>query len=520
MKKTLSTFLGTLLFFLLFNSSFAQNDAVVKRIIEVGQTDNRTMQHLDILSNRIGGRLSGSDAYNNAVEWAAAEMRSWGMEVSIEEAGTVPVGFNRGPWFGRLLGDNAMSLHFATPSYTSGTKGAQKGHVLIEPKSQEEFDKMKGLLKGAWILVCGNNNGYPLDISANADKRRDSIITENNKIAAQNREIAMANWSSGKKQDYLPLIEEPGLFYKQLRDAGILGVIQSAKVPIQVMYDRKNMESMSFNNLPSVADIKLDESQYAVIKKMAEERQDFLLEFDIRNHFKPGPVTFHNVIGKIKGTKYPDEYVILGAHLDSYDVATGGVDDGSGVSPIMEAARLIMAANGKPKRSILVCLFAAEEFGLVGSHSFVNQHKDKLSKISNMMNRDYVPFVPTGISIPEAMYEDFVRICEPINGINPEFPFEVTKREPRLRPKVARGSDHGPFAVEGVPTFSFNLGDVKGYNFEYDEVWHTERDLYNKSIPEYQNHTAIVSAIVAYGIANLDHLLSRKGMYLEEKAVQ
>lgn len=520
MKKTLSTFLGTLLFFLLFNSSFAQNDAVVKRIIEIGQTDNRTMQHLDVLSNRIGGRLSGSDAYNNAVTWAAAEMRSWGMEVSVEEAGVVPVGFNRGPWFGRLLGDNAMTLHFATPSYTSGTKGAQKGHVVIEPKSQEEFDRMKGILKGAWVLIGGSNNGYPIDFSVTADKRRDSIIAENNKIAAQNREIAMSNWTSDKKQEYLPLIEEPALFYKQLREAGILGVIQSSKVPIQVMYDRKNMESMTFENLPTVPDIKLDEKQYAVIKRMAEERQDFYLEFDIRNHFKPGPVTYHNVIGKIKGTKYPDEFVILGAHLDAYDVATGGVDDGSGVSPVMEAARLITAANGKPKRSILICLFAAEEFGLVGSKAFVETHRDKLDNISNMINRDYVPFPPTGISVPEAMYDDFVKICEPVNDINPEFPFEVTKREPRSRPKVARGSDHGSFAVEGVPTISFNLADVKGYNFEYGEVWHTERDLYNKSIPEYQNHTAIVSAIVAYGIANLDHLLSRKGMYLEEKAVQ
>jgi hypothetical protein len=519
-KKLLYTFLGTISLLLFLNPSFGQNDAVVKRIIEIGKTDNRTMQHLDILSNRIGGRLSGSDAYDNAVKWAAAEMKSWGMEVTIEEAGSVPVGFNRGPWFGRLLGANAMTLHFATPSYTSGTKGAQKGHVLLEPKTQEEFDRMKGLLKGAWILVSGDNNGYPIDISANADKKRDSIIKENNKIADQNREITMANWSSAKKQEYLPLIEEPGLFYKQLREAGILGVIQSAKVPIQVMYDRKNMDSMSFSDLPTVADIKLDENQYAVIKKMAEERQDFLLEFDIRNHFKPGPVTYHNVIGKIKGTKYPDEYVILGAHLDAYDVATGGVDDGSGVSPMMEAARLIMAANGKPKRTILVCLFAAEEFGLVGSHAFVNNHKDMLAVISNMINRDYVPFAPTGISVPEAMYDDFVKICEPVNGINPEFPFEVAKREPRSKPKVARGSDHGPFAVEGVPTIGFDLDDVKGYNFEYGEVWHTERDLYNKSIPEYQNHAAIVTAVVAYGIANLDHLLSRKGLFLEEKAEQ
>ena len=501
-------------------TSATAQDAVTKRIIEIGKTDNRSMQHLDVLSNRIGGRLSGSDAYNNAVEWAAAEMKSWGMEVLIEEAGSVPVGFNRGPWFGKLLGENGMSLHFATPSYTSGTKGVQTGHVLIEPKTQEEFNRMKGLLKGAWVLIDGTNNGYPIDISEKADRRRDSLIAANVKIAEQNRAIEAENRKSETKKELIKLNDEPALFYRQMKDAGILGIIQSSKVPIQVMYDRKNMNSMTFNNLPTVPDIKLDENQYDIIKKMALERRNFLLEFDIRNHFKPGPVKFHNVTGIIKGTKFPNEYVILGAHLDAYDVATGGVDNGSGVSPTMEAARLILAAGGKPKRTIMVCLFAAEEFGLIGSESWVAKHKDKLPYISNMFNRDYGPLAPTNISVPEAWWDDMVKICEPINSINPEIPFKVTKREPRKRPTSAGGSDHAPFAMAGVPTVHFGIEDVKGYNFSYGEIWHTERDLYNKSIAEYQNHTAIVTAVVVYGISNLDHQLSRKGYFLDDKLIQ
>jgi hypothetical protein len=110
-----------------------------------------------------------------------------------------------------------------------------------------------------------------------------------------------------------------------MADAGILGIIQSAPVPIQALYDRKNVDSMSFENLPSIPDIKLDENQYTIIERMVKERQRFELEFDIRNHFRMGPVKYYNVIGIIPGTKYPDEYVIMGGHLDSYDVATGGV---------------------------------------------------------------------------------------------------------------------------------------------------------------------------------------------------
>ncbi len=90
-------------------------------------------------------------------------------------------------------------------------------------------------------------------------------------------------------------------------------------------------------------------------------------------------------------------------------------------------------------------------------------------------------------------------------------------REPSERPTRPWGTDSGPFAVEGVPTLTFSTGDPKGYNFNYYEIWHTERDLYNKSIPEYQNHTSIVTAIVVYGVANLDHLLSREGYYIEKE---
>ena len=114
-----------LLICLLFETNIvlSQNDSVVSRIIQAARTDNRTMDHLDILSNRIGGRLVGSDAYENATYWAAGLFSKWGLEVSIQAVDTLPVGFNRGPWFGRMLSEDGFVLHFVTPSYTAGTKG-------------------------------------------------------------------------------------------------------------------------------------------------------------------------------------------------------------------------------------------------------------------------------------------------------------------------------------------------------------------------------------------------------------
>lgn len=511
----------SVLFVFLICPSFSQTDPVMQKIVEIGRTDNRSMQHLDILCNRFGGRLIGSDAYENAAIWAASKFEGWGMEVIMDEVGALPVGFNRGPWFGRMLSEEGMILHFATPSYTSGTKGVQRGHVLIEPKNQAEFDRMKGALKGAWILIGGENDGWPIDISAEADSLRDSLKLVNAEIGKANNLIRRANWSKRgtdePRKELLPMVDEPALFYKEMREAGILGIIQSSKTPIRVLYDRKNLDQMTFETLPDCPDIKLDEHQYKKIYQMAEERRYFQLEFDIRNHFKMGPVKYHNVIGVIPGTEFPDEYVIMGGHLDAFDVATGGVDDGSGVTPSMEAARLIMEAGGKPRRSILVILWAGEEFGLYGSRSWVDRFEDKLPKVSNMVNRDGGPEVPVALRVSEAMWDDFTGIAEIINGINPEFPLELKKREAREKPKRARGTDSGPFAVKGVPTIGFELGDPKGYNFSYGEIWHTERDLYNKSIPDYQEQTAVATAVLVYGLANLDHLLSREGYYVEKE---
>jgi len=502
----------------------AQKKAEIEKIIQTGKTDNQTMEHLNVLSNRFGGRLIGSDAYENAAEWAAYKFKSWGMEVIMDEAGELPVGFNRGPWFGRMLSDKGMILHFATPSYTSGTKGVQRGHVLLEPKNRNEFENMKGALNGAWVLIGGENEGWPIDWSERGDYIRDSIINLNEEIAEENREIRRHNWKNRDnkeaQKELKEYLEEPALFYKEMVEAGILGIIQKSSTPIRVLYDRKNINEMDFESLPTVPDIKLDEHQYTVIEQMAKERRYFQLEFDIRNHFKMGPVKYHTVIGVIPGTKYPDEYVIMGGHLDAYDVGTGGVDDGNGVVVSMEAARLIMESGAKPKRTILVCLWAGEEFGLLGSQHWVDENPEKLEKISNMFNRDGGPLPCTSLSVTEAMMEDFEKICEPLYDLNPEIPFELTTREPRNRPERPWGTDSGPFAVEGVPTLSFGQKDVKGYNFSYREIWHTERDLYNMSIPEYLEHSAIVNAIVVLGVADLNHLLPREGYYKEQEENQ
>ena len=504
---------------LLFQSvtSFVQGQKVVEFMIEKAKTDNQTMHHLDVLTNRIGGRLIGSNGYENATYWVAGQLKKWGLDVEIQEVDELPVGFNRGPWSGKILDSDGMILHFATPSYTSGTKGAQRGHVVTEPKTQAQFDRMKGRLKGAWVLITGTNDGWPIDYSSRADASRQAIIANNEFNQHYNDSITCINRENPDDAP-LPLRkldDAPALFYKEMRDAGILGIIQSSAVPIRALFDSRNIYRMDFDNLPECPDIKLDEHQYKIIAQKVAERQNFQLEFDIRNYFRPGPIKYHNVLGIIRGSEFPDEYVMSGGHLDAFDVATGAVDCGTGVAPNLEAARLLMLAGAKPRRTIVFCFWAGEEFGLLGSRYWVEQNRDKWPRISNYFNRDGGPLVANSLTVPPAMYEDFKKATARLNDIHPDFPFTLleSKGDPPSRPTQLGNSDYAYFAQNGIPTITFDISDPKGYDFNYDEIWHTERDLYNMSIPEYMNHSAIVTAIVIYNIANLDKILSREGLY-------
>ena len=471
----------------------AKTNKVVKKIIEIGKKDNRTMKHLDVLCRRFGGRPIGSAAYDNAADWAGRKFKEWGMKVEYDHAGTLAVGFNRGPWFGKMTSPHSMHLHFATPSYSAGTLGRQVGHAMLEPKNKREFERMKKKLKGAWVLMTPPKPPKKTDKPA---KR--PTYEERRKLREEAAKKLKAR-------------------IDQLKDAGALGAITSAKVPIRALYVRDVKKWKSWNDVPTMCDIKLNEHQFAKINQLIIERQRVVLEFDIRNYFKMGPVKYHNVIGIIPGTKYPNEYVIMGGHLDAYDVATGAIDNGNGVTTSMEAARLIMAAGGKPKRTILVGLLSGEEFGILGSGHWVKKYKKRLPRISAMFNRDGGPTVPTGIRVSKAMWKDMEKICEPLNTINAYFPFKLMERKARTKPKGPRGSDGSVFAMNGVPSMSFRTGDPKGYDFSYREIWHTENDLYQKSIAEYQNQASVVTAVVIYGIANLDHLLSREGYYLPDK---
>jgi len=450
-----------------------QEDLSIAKIIEAGSKDPQVMNLLDILSNRFGGRYTGSDAYLNASDWAVRQFEQWGLKAWKEEVGQMPVGFNRGPWFGKMTKPFEKTLIFATPTMTAGTKGAQTGHVIIAPEKLEDVEAMKDRIKGAWLLWPGKSEGFA------RDGRRDTAMS--------------------------PLV-------RACAEAGALGTIQSAPEPLQAM----NGSVSSWEYLPVLPDIKLMDAQYDEIKAMVEGGESVELRFDIRNHFKMGPVPYHNVIAVLEGREKPDEYVVVGGHLDSYDVGTGACDNGNGAMSAMEAARLLSKAGVKPRRSVMIVLFAAEEMGLWGSTHIVEKHPEWNEKISLVMARDGSPHAITGASVPQSWYPDFERFTAPLKSLNPKFPFTLQKNEfPGVRPDNPGGTDITVYMKAGIPALlSAGRNPLNDHN--YRRAWHTLYDTYDNVSPysEHLQHTAICQAVIAYGVAELPNLLSRDGLYL------
>lgn len=198
-----------------------------------------------------------------------------------------------------------------------------------------------------------------------------------------------------------------------------------------------------------------------------------------------------NVIGEMRGTQLPEEYVLLSAHLDSWDSSSGATDNGTGTVMMMEAMRLLKAAYPNPRRTILVGHWGGEEQGLIGSRAFSEDHKEVVNGLQAAFNQDNGTW-----------RVEYIRMMG-LTGAGAHFarwlsaiPSEIESLIDLDLPGVPEtgGSDHMSFLCAGAPSFRLqsNYPDYRQY------TWHTNRDTYDKIILDDLRNNATLAAMLAY----------------------
>ena len=443
---------------------------VARAVIREARSHSKVMEYLDYLANSIGPRLTGSDNLLLAQRWALEEFKKMGLKnCHLEKWKTVQVVFDRGPWWGKMIWKEGgkpktACLDFNTPAWSAGTKGVVEGPAVKGPSTKEELEKNLLSYKDKWVVMPPSSS-----------RRRRG-----------------GGWGFGSA------------LARRLLSERVMGVVIGVKGKLLRMSSLRGVrwDKLTWETRPAVPLVKLTQSSHERLMKLLEGGTPVRLRFHIQNRFRKGPLDIYNVVADIPGREKPGEYVVVGAHIDSWDGATGSVDNGSGVSTTMEAARLLAKAGAEPKRTIRFLLFGGEEQGLLGSRAYVKAHKDILPRISAVLVHDGGTNYISGITGTPAMKADLEKAFAFAPLLDPKKPFKVGVRNGLS----GGGSDHGSFLAAGVPGFFWNQSG--GFNYNY--IWHTQNDNYEQAIPDYQVHSSIVVALGALGLADLDHLLSRK----------
>jgi hypothetical protein len=482
-----------------------------KAIISEVKANSELMKNLQYLSDVIGARLTTSKNMERANNWTAEKMKAYGLENVRLEPWEVPVGWERGKATMKILSpDTGRELMVASAGWTPGTKGKVSGPVIVlKSGNREELHKYKGKLKGAVILTRPPSPVAPvtdLNYIGRPPAKKDATGKgETRKDEKGERKKDEARKGEGRKDGQPPRRGfQPGIGVDTefLRAEGAACMVSDAGKPHSLLVttggwpaDRAAAEA----RLPRVY---MAHEHYALLYRLASrENEETLVETEIENTFVPGPITVYNTVGEVRGSEKPDEIVVVGAHLDSWDLAQGTTDNGTGSCVVLETARTIatMAKQGhRPKRTIRFCLFSGEEQGLHGSRKYVERHKDELDRHSAALVHDTGTGKVYGFGMQErkscldVLESELVTLAELEGWIG-------------LSLRRMGGTDHLPFNSAGVPGFA-----CMQENDEYRLTHHTQSDTFDKAKEPNLIQGAQVMAVTAMRIANLSELLPRK----------
>lgn len=457
-------------------------------LIDQALNHSEVMKNLEYLTDVIGPRLTGSPATKNANDWTEARFKAYGLTGS-QETWQYGVAWERGPIAFRLEAPFPRNLTAHSWAWTEGTGGKTlTGPVVrIDRSTPESLAVYKNKVKGAWLLLAPaaniwNPDGPPMTAADSAAQRAEQQARQA-AFRAQSPDTSEAARQARRQfavdRNYL------------LKQYGALGVLTDASKQFGLM----NMSGSAFSPSP-LPNVVIAHEDYAQLDRLLTQGITPRVSGRVDNTMGKKPVTQWNTIGEIRGTEWPDQVVILGAHLDSWDLGTGTTDNGTGSMVVLEAARAIMQSGLKPKRTMRFILFTGEEEGLLGSRAYAAQHAGEAGKIQAVLVLDNGTGMITGMALQgrtqdEQLWKD---LLAPVASLGASTVRDANKG----------GTDHLAFIPYGVPGWNYDQ-ESRGY----DHTHHSQIDTYDHAVPGDLRQASAVMAVTAFELANLPTLLPR-----------
>ena len=439
---------------------------VAARILEAARSDaarDETYARLAYLTDRIGPRLAGSKALDDAIAWAAAVMRGDGHEVRLEKV-MVPH-WVRGAESARIVAPVAHELPILGLGGTIATPEGGVTAPVVVVTSWDDLAAKQAQVKGAIVLY----------------------------------DVAMPAWT-----------EEHGHGYGEVvgyRWAGPAAAAEHGAVAALVRSVTANSlrtphtGSMGPSPIPAAA-VTTEDAAY--LRRLVEAGERVEVDLRLSGEHK-GDVESANVIGELRGRERPDEIVVISCHIDSWDVGQGAHDDGGGCVAVMQALTTLRRLELTPRRTVRVVLYTNEENGLRGARAYAADHAAELDQHVGALEMDLGAYAPVGFQVDRGAYDEQGRA---LPGTDPRLERILaamrdvaTLLEPigATRVQVGHaGSDIEPLAKAGVPAVGMATDSRR-----YFDLHHTAADTLDKVDPQDLADNVAAIAVWAYVVADL-----------------
>ena len=435
-----------------------------EKIVAHAMTSTQSWETLSYLTDNIGPRLSGSRGLESAVAWTTQRFRDWGIDVRNEKV-MVPH-WVRGVERGRLVTHNSQRIVLTALGGSVATPPDGIMGDIIEVGSAEELNAL-GRAKVAGKIVFFNRAMDP------------SLVADGRAFEAYSKAVEFR----GKGADLAAPLGAAAVIIRSVTPS-------SLRTPHtgSVRYDGK------VKKIPAAA-VTVEDA--LLLHRLLKKGERVRMHLTLTPRILP-EVASANVVAEIRGSERPDEVVLIGGHLDSWDLGTGAIDNGSGVAMVMETMRVLKELNIRPRRTIRCVLFTNEENGLRGGRGYAKDHAAELPKHVAAIESDAGTAGLLGFNTTiggEALAALEARAIPILQRITASPAFVTTKDT---------GADTGPLTAEGVPGFGLAT-DARHY-FDHH---HAPSDTLDKVNPDDLARNAAAIAALAYVLAEQETTLPR-----------